>query len=197
MVRYLPNSFLIEFSTGCEILPLAGNLEIDASDGDVTDPEMWLGTVYWKVHRSRMAWFWLEVGTKTRCSKLGHAAVSGAGLFVSALFCQCGIVLAWLPTDILYSCVASNMCARKVNMAPRPQTSCLASNMCASAKAGLFYHLSFFWGGSFVQCKNSLAKKLFVDSRDSILIRSLFIHVHKRESVELFAIERKVKDTCL
>lgn len=46
MFRYLPNSFLIEFSTGCEILPLAGNLEIDASDGDVTDPEMWLGTVF-------------------------------------------------------------------------------------------------------------------------------------------------------
>ena len=115
MVRYLPNSFLIEFSTGCgsKILPLAGNLEIDASDGDVTDPEMWLGTVYWKVHRSRM----------TRCSKLGHAAVIGAGLFVSALFCQGGIVLAWLPTDILYSCVASNMCAsaRKVNITPHPR----------------------------------------------------------------------------
>ena len=53
----------------------------------------------------------------------------------------------------------------------------------------------FFFGGVFlVQCKSSLAKKLFVDSRDSILIRSLFIHVHKRESDELFAIERKVEE---
>ena len=41
-----------------------------------------------------MAWFWVEVGTKAHCSKLGHAAVSGAGLFVSALSCQSGIVLA-------------------------------------------------------------------------------------------------------
>lgn len=99
MVQYLPNSFLIGFSTGCGslILPLAGNLEIDASDGDVTDPEMWLGTVFWWVDRSRMAWFWLEVGTKTHCSKLGHAAVSGAGLFVSALFCQSGMLWHGCP----------------------------------------------------------------------------------------------------
>lgn len=85
-----------------------------------------------------MAWFWLEVVTKTHCSKLGHAAVSGAGLFVTALFCQSGLALGWLPTDILYSCVASNMCA--------------------SAKAGLFYHLSLFWGVTSYSAKTALQR---------------------------------------